>query len=167
VLLAGLALLVARPLHGLATEVILRRIPARVSGALAGLLSPWRRLSTGARLGLLGYTLIYVSRPILLCALIAAAFSVEVPLARLMVYTNLALFAGLIPGPLMGIGPREATLEALLARELSAGSGVGLSVAFLLTAAMYLVPLLSGLPLTPWFLRRLVRRGDRERPGVE
>ena len=157
VLVAGLALLMSRPLHNLLTETIRHRLPEKLSEALAGLLSPWRTLNMGARLALMGYTLIYVSRPMILCALIAAAFSVEVPPARLMVYTNLALFAGLVPGPLMGIGPREATLEALLARELPAGSGAGLSVAFLLTAAMYLVPLLVGLPLVPWFLRRLVR----------
>ncbi len=157
VLVVGLVLLMSRPLHQLLTDAIRAKLPERVGRGLTGLLAPWRNLNTGARLSLLGYTLIYVSRPMILCALIAAAFSVEVPPARLMVYTNLALFAGLIPGPLMGIGPREATLEALLAQELPAGSGAGLSVAFLLTAAMYLVPLLVGLPLVPWFLRRLVR----------
>lgn len=165
VLAAGLAVLLIRPLRGAMARLIRGWLPARVGDGLNSLLTPWRTLGTGARVVLLGYTMIFVSRPMLLCALMLAAFQVTVPPASLMVYTNLALFAGLIPGPLMGIGPREATLEALFASGLPVGSGVALSVAFLLTAAMYLVPLLVGLPLVPWFLRRLAKSGPR--PGIE
>ena len=155
VLATGLLVLLIRPLHLQFARIIRQRAPERLSHALTSLLAPWRTLSTGARVVLLAYTLIFVSRPMLLCALMLAAFQVSLPPAHLMVHTNLALWAGLIPGPLMGIGPREATLEALFSSALPAASGVGLSVAFLLTAAMYLVPLLVGLPLAPWFLRRL------------
>lgn len=168
VLAAGLLVLLLKPLHLGIAQLIGKLAPPRVSRVITGVLAPWRTLSSGARVLLLAYTLVFVSRPILLCALTLAAFQVSLPSAHLMVYTNLALFAGLIPGPLMGIGPREATLNELLSSALPEGSGVGLSVAFLLTAAMYLVPLLVGLPLVPWFLRRLVGGpGHDERGGKD
>lgn len=158
----GLVLLLWTPCHGALLRAVHALLPGRAARFADGVLSPLQKLSTGRKAGLLAYTLLFVSRPILICSLVLAAFRAHIPLARVMVYTTLSLFAGMIPGPLLGIGPREAAMQALAGPDLPAGSGVAVSVGFMLTVCMYLVPYLAGVPWVAWFLRRLARQ-DRGR----
>ena len=152
---AGLIFLLFSPLHDLLIRLAGSVSLGRVGRFFAGMLSPWRDLTVARKLLLFAYTLLFVSRPIVICSLILASFQISLGTARLLVYTTLSLFAGMIPGPLMGIGPREAAMQALVGQELPHGSGAALSVGFLLTVCMYLVPFLAGLPWVPWFLGRI------------
>lgn len=157
VLLLGLIVLFASPLHqGL--EALAGRLHPRIGRLVAGLLVPFRSIPPGRKLLLLGYGLLFVTRPLWVCWLLFAALGHRPHPARILTYTALAIFAGSIPGPLLGIGPREATLQALFAPQFPEGSGVPLSVTLLFTGVVYLVPFLVGLPWVPWLLRTLAAR---------
>ncbi len=159
---ALLVLLLCRPLQdrlaGLAG-----RLPGGAGRLALGLLRPLRQLPLPRRLGLLALALVHVLRPYVACYLILAAYHQVPALDQLLVYTSLAVFAGLVPGPAMGIGPREAVLAGLFGDQLQGGGPVALSVGLLLTVALYLVPYGAGLPWIPWFLRRLA---GLERPAA-
>jgi len=160
VLAGAMVFLTSASLQGWLLRLSERLLPGKVGRFVAGALSPWRSMALRRKLGLYAYCLIYVSRPMVICHLIAAAFGLILTLPRLLIYTTLSIFAGMIPGPLLGIGPREAAMQALVGADLPPGSGVPLSIGFMLTVCVYLVPYLAGVPWVPWFLRRIVRPGD-------
>lgn len=155
-------MLLATPLHdgiiGLA-----RRLHPKVGGLVLGALVPWREQTAGRKLMLLGYGMLIVLRPIVVVFLLFKAFHQSPDLADVLICTTLSIFAGQVPGPLMGIGPREGVILGLARADLG-GSAVALSVGLLLSLVVYVVPMLVGLPWVPWLMRRLAtgRAGTAE-----
>ena len=131
------------------------RIHRRAGELARGMLRPWRELSAGRKLALSAYGLVFVTRPLLVCWLLFAAHGVVVGLAETLAYGSLAVLAGTVPGPLMGIGPREGAVALLFADLAAPGSGVPLGVGLLMSLAVHVLPFAAGAPWIGWFLRRI------------
>lgn len=151
-----LIFLFSTPLHAAAIKVA-GWIHQRVGAAARGALSPWRELSTRRKLGLSAYGLVFVLRPLLVCWLLFAAHGVVVGLAETLSYGSVAVLAGTLPGPLMGIGPREGAVALLFADLAAPGSGVPLWVGLLMSVTVHLLPFAAGTPWVGWFLKKIAQ----------
>ena len=76
--------------------------------------------------------------------------------AGFIAFVSIAQFAGHLPS-VVGLGPREASFIVLFSG--AAAPDILLSIGFMMTLAINVVPMLIGLPWVPWFLRRLVKKG--------
>jgi len=150
------------PAHDLAIAVA-GRVHVRLGKIATGLLRPWREFSPGYKLFFLAYGVVYASRPIIIAALLFDAYDIHPQAGHLLTYTSLAIFAGLVPGPLLGIGPREGAMVGLFA-AYAADSSVLLSVALLLSMSVHVIPFLMGAPWTPWLLYQVMRSRDTADP---
>jgi len=139
-----------------------RRAPAwagvlhpRIGRFVGETLAPIAEISPSHRAGLLAYGVVYQSAPFVICALLFAALGVSVEPAAVVAFTSAASLAGHVPGPLAGIGPREAALVGLFSG--AAPAELLLGVGLLLSLLVQVVPKLVGAPLLPWFLARVGR----------
>lgn len=153
------------PAHDLAIGLA-GRIHARLGRIASGLLRPWREFTAARKLFFLAYGVVYASRPILIAALLFDAYDIHPQVGHLLTYTSLAIFAGMVPGPLLGIGPREGTMVALYAAYAVDGNGVLLSVGLLLSLSVHVIPFLMGAPWTPWLLYQVLRSDDPDTKNV-
>lgn len=162
-LLVGLylALTLATPLHQALTRLA-ARLHQRAGNFARGLLSPWRDLSAGRKLLLAGYGVLFSARPPAVCAMMLAAHGLWPGPGPVLAYTALALLAGALPGPILGLGPREGVLALALAAHAPTASAAPLSVALLTTLAVHLLPMALGAPYVPWLLRHL-KKTPRDR----
>lgn len=145
-----LVALFATPLHD--TGIALAgRLHPRLGAMARAVLDPWRLLPTSQRLLLLGYGMVVVMRPILVCALLFVAFGQQLVVGQVLVYAGLAIFAGHLPGPLMGMGAREGVLVGV-AGFYAGDPAVALSLGILLSMLVYIGPMLVGLPWLPALL---------------
>ena len=160
-LAAVLAVFWVPPLHGLA-EGLAARLPPRLRGPALGLIAPFTQLAPRRRAGLLVYGLAYQTSPPAVCWLLLDALGHPLDIARAMAYTSLSMLAGQLPGPLAGIGPREAALLAMIGP--STPDEVVLAAGLLLSSLISLMPRLVGLPWLPWYLHRVAAGG--EAPGL-
>ena len=123
-------------------------------GSLVGdLLAPFAQVDALTRLGLLCYGLLFQSVPSLVAWLLFAAVGAPLGLAEVFAFVNTAMLVAQIPGPLAGIGLREASLVALVGHR--APEEAVLAAGLLLSLTLSVLPLLIGLPLLPWYLHRL------------
>lgn len=169
-LVAGLALaatgLAACVLHaGLArrAEHLSQWLHPRAGRLASQLLAPVSATPLSARAGLLLYALAYQASPWLTGWLLCQAADLPVGPAAAMIAVNAAMLAAQLPGPLAGIGPREATLVYTL-------QGLGppdtlLAVGLALSAVISVLPLLVGTPWTGWYLTQVVAP-DRRPPAA-
>lgn len=147
-------LLFAPPVHDLGIRVA-RALHPRLERLARGVLEPWRAMPARRKLLFLGYGMLVVVRPILVCYLVFRAYHQSPPLSQVLVYTAVAIFAGHLPGPLMGMGPREGAIVGMAHRAGLGGGAVALSVGLLLSLLVYIGPMLLGLPWVPWLMHRL------------
>lgn len=133
----------------------------RLGCFVAGFLSPFVRLSPGWKLTLAGYGVLFTMRPLLVCWALFLAHGVVLAAGPTLAYGALSVLAGTLPGPLLGIGPREGAVAMLFAGQVPAGSAVPLAVGLLLSVAVHLLPMTVGLPWAGWFLRRVARKTKR------
>lgn len=155
--LFAVAFLFLSPLHNGIIRVA-GRLSAKVGRFVRGLLMPWREFSSRRKIFFLVYGVVWVTRPFFVCYLLFAAYGIYPRLQHIVLYTTMATFAGAVPGPMVGIGPRETVIAGMFAGYLPVGSSAALSVGFLMTLSLYLAPYLLGVPWLPWFLGRLVAR---------
>lgn len=148
-----LVMLLVRPIHDLIIAAA-RLLHPRLARVAEGVLVPWRALGIGRKLLFLAYSMVVVLRPFVVCGLLFRAYHQTPGLPEVLVYTAVAVFAGQLPGPLMGMGPREGALLELAGEGLG-GEAVVLSVGLLLSLCAYVGPMLLGLPWVPWLTRRL------------
>jgi len=161
-LLAGyLLFMFCTPLHDCIFEIA-ARIHVRVRTFAQALLGPWRNFTVGRKTLLLGYGIVFVLRPILVCYLLFSAYGVRPNMAHVLTFTSMAIFAGLVPGPLMGMGPREGVIVEMFSHYVPRGSSITLSVGILLSLFVYVVPFLIGAPWVPWFLEGLLHQKPRK-----
>ncbi len=151
-LAAVLAVFWVPSLHRIA-ERLAARLPPRLRGPAQGLLAPFTQLAPRRRAGLLVYGLAYQTSPPAVCWLLLDALGYPLDVARAMAYTSLSMLAGQLPGPLAGIGPREASLLAMIGP--GAPDEVVLTAGLLLSSLISLLPRLVGLPWLPWYLHRI------------
>ena len=151
----GLALIAGAALLGglLAILVLLRfrlPIPRKLKEKLAGVLGSLRLLArTPALLGVvILYTVLNWSCSIAQLVLCYRALGVEVPMIFAAGALPLAIFVGLLPLTLSGMGTRDAALISLFAPY--ATSEVSLGVGLLYSLFGYWLPALAGVP----FMRR-------------
>lgn len=145
-----------------ALMAVAARIHRRAGAAARGALRPWRELSAGRKLALSAYGVVFVLRPLAVCWLLFAAHGVVVGLAQILTYGSLSVLAGTLPGPLMGIGPREGAVALLFAGLAPPGSGVPLAVGLLLSLSVHVLPFAAGAPWAPWLLRRIAVAREAE-----
>jgi len=139
----------------------LHRLVARLAGrlhprlgSLAGeLLAPFSQVAAPTRLGLLCYGLLFQTLPSLVAWVLFAAVGAPLGLAEVFAFVNTAMLVAQIPGPLVGIGLREASLVALVGQR--APEEAVLAAGLLLSLTVSVLPLVIGLPLLPWYLHRL------------
>lgn len=151
-LAAVLAVFLLTPLHALA-ERIAGLIHPRLHGLTRSLLTPFARMAPGPRLGLLAYGVAYQSNPFVVCWLLFQGVGYPLSAGQAMAYTNLSMLVGQLPGPLAGIGPREASLIVLVGPQ--APEDAVLAAGLLLSFFISLMPLAVGLPWLPWYLHRV------------
>jgi uncharacterized membrane protein YbhN (UPF0104 family) len=151
-LAAVLVAFFATGLHRLAARQAARLSP-RLGAATAELLAPFEAFPAGPKAGLLLYGVVYQAGPFVVCALLFQALGHPIQLGEAMAFISLANLAGQVPGPLMGVGPREAALVALFGDRVPAevALAAGLGVSLFVQGA----PTLAGLPWVPWYLQRL------------
>ncbi len=154
-----LAFVFCPPLHD-ALMAAAARIHRRAGELARGALRPWRELSVGRKLALSAYGVVFVLRPLAVCWLLFAAHGVVVGLAQILTFGSLSVLAGTLPGPLMGIGPREGAVALLFAGLAPPGSGVPLAVGLLLSLSVHVLPFAAGAPWAPWLLRRIAEARD-------
>jgi len=164
VLLVGLF---ATPIHNLAIAICARVHP-KLERMARAVLVPWRAMGVGKKLFFLVYSMLVVVRPVIVCYLLFLALDTPAPPSVVLVYTAVAIFAGHLPGPLMGMGAREGALVGLAAGQ-AGGETVALSIGLLLTLIVYIGPMLLGLPWAPALLRGIMaaRGADDEQPRQE
>lgn len=135
----------------------------RRAGELArGALQPWRQISAPIKLALSGYGVLFVTRPLLMFWLLLWAHGVTAPVARVLAHGSLTVLAGTLPGPLMGIGPREGAAALLFADLAPPGSAIPLWVGMLMSLMMHVLPFAAGTPWIGWFLRRVTEAREED-----
>lgn len=155
-LAALLAVFLVADLHDLWVRIVSRVHPGL--GRIArGLLAPFREMPLGRRLFFLGYGVVFQARWPATCYLLFVALSLSPGLAEVVTYTSLALLAGQLPFTFRGLGAREAVIVTAFAHLAPAHTlcTLGLSLAIIMQA----IPMLLGIPLVPWYLSRVARRG--------
>lgn len=146
---------------GLAAILLLVRarlpLPARLAGKLEPVLAALRRLAQSPSLLLLVlfYTLLNWMASVVQTVFAYRALGVSVPLLFATGALPLAIFVGLLPLTLSGMGTRDAALIALFARF--APEPVSLGVGLLYSLFGYWIPAVVGLP----FLHRVLPRSGR------
>ena len=105
-----------------------------------------------------------VLRPIIVCYLLFFAFGSPAAAARVLVYTAVAIFAGHLPGPLMGMGAREGALVSLASQE-AGGEEAALGIGLLLSLLVYVGPMLLGLPWVPSLLGGIMKGREAAERG--
>ena len=157
-LVAALAILLvvflAADLHRLAARLVGRLHP-RLGALSDELLAPFAQVAATTRLGLLGYGLLFQTLPSLVAWVLFAAVGAPLGLAQAFAYVNAAMLVAQVPGPLVGVGLREASLVALVGAQ--APEQAVLAAGLLLSLTISVLPLVIGLPLLPWYLNRLVQ----------
>lgn len=141
------------PLHRAAVAVVSWMHP-RAGRLLSRLLAPFSGLSPAQRAWFMLYGVIFQLRPLVVAYLLFGAAGVWLPLRSFPLKLSIAILAGHAPG-LGGLGPREAAMTALFSDVVSADTA--LAVAGLYALAVHIVPLLSGLPWVPVYLKRIWR----------
>ncbi len=154
--------LFASPLHDLALDIAGRLHP-RLERFARAILEPWRKMGLLKKLFFLGYGLVVVIRPVFVCHLLFMAFDVPAPPALVLLYSAAAIFAGHLPGPLMGLGAREAALVGISSQAAGGGETVALGIGLLLSLIVYVGPMLLGLPWVPSLMRGIIK--GREASG--
>jgi uncharacterized membrane protein YbhN (UPF0104 family) len=146
---------------GLASIVVVLRfrlpLPARVSAKLEPVLGALRLLarSPSLLLPVLVYTVLNWLASIVQVVLAYRALGAQVPIVFSAGALPLAIFVGLLPFTLSGMGTRDAAIIALFARF--APKEVSLGVGLLYSLFGYWIPAVVGLP----FLHRALPRGER------
>ncbi len=133
------------------------RLHPRLGRLARSALAPVAAARPAQRAGLLAYALAYQASPWLVGWLVLQAAGVAVGPAAAMVAVDGAMLLAQLPGPLAGVGPREASVVGLLA-----GSGPPAALllgALWLSAIVSVGPLVLGLPWLPWYLRRVLGGG--------
>jgi hypothetical protein len=151
--IAYFVILFFTPLHRKAL-VLSRCLPTRLAVFLQAFLSPVIEINPSRKLLLIAYGIIFQTRPLIVFAVLLKAFDVSISLGQILAYGNLILLAGAIPGPISGIGPREAAVVELL-KSQGNSPALLMNIGILMTLCGNLIPMFIGLPLTPWFLRRI------------
>jgi hypothetical protein len=140
------------PLHNL-TLRIARGVHPRIGRLAEGLLAPFREFSPGKKLYFLVYGLLFNLRPLVVCFLLFSAYKISTDMPQILARTSVAILAGHTPGTLVGMGPRELVLCEMFSGL--APKEIILTVGFLMTLTVHVIPMIIGIPWVSWFLRRL------------
>ena len=133
-------------------------LPAKLTTKLEPVLDALRRLarSPSVLLPVLLYTLLNWFASVIQTVFAYRAFGAQVPLLFTIGALPLAIFVGLLPFTLSGMGTRDAALIALFARF--APKEVSLGVGILYSLFGYWIPAVVGLP----FLHRVLPRSGKK-----
>ncbi len=164
---AVVTVLASRAVAGLAFGGAARVLPARFAPAVERAKNAWSEAQS-ALSGDPARTLRVVALSIGLWSIhlvqiwiFILALGGSVPLITEMALAPLAIFAGLVPLTLAGIGTRDAALLLLFSSELGVPRAAALG---LLCSLRYLIPALVGLPFAGRYLAR-ARRSAERRPS--
>ncbi|MDP6526109.1 MAG: lysylphosphatidylglycerol synthase transmembrane domain-containing protein [Kiritimatiellia bacterium] len=143
------------PVHAFAASTA-ESINPKLGRFVSGLLEPLREFSAGKKAFFLLYGFLFQARDLLVCYFLFRSFGFVPDPATFIAFVSIAQFAGHLPS-VVGMGPREAALVMLFSGV--APSDVLLSIGFMMTLAINVVPMLIGLPWVPWFLRGVAKKG--------
>jgi uncharacterized membrane protein YbhN (UPF0104 family) len=131
-----------------------RLVPAKLRPKADRLLEAWRQLARrpGLLALVLSLTVANWLASVVQTWLFYQALGAAVPFPRLLAALPAAIFVGLLPVTVMGMGTRDAALIGLMAGD--APRAVSLGVGLLYSLCGYWLPGLAGLP----FLRQALRR---------
>lgn len=140
------------PIHELAIRIS-QRMHSKAGDLAEGVLSPFREFSVKKKLYFLFYGLFFTARPLLVCLFLFKAYDVHIKMTDIVARAMFAMFAGHVPGTLLGMGPRELVVSEMFSGFTS--KEIALSVGILMTLTIHVIPILLGIPWVPWFLKRL------------
>jgi len=139
----------------------IRRLATGVTGMLhpklgrlaAGVLSAFEEFSLREKVGFLAYGIVFQLRPLLVCALLFAAFHPDrfPSVQEILAYGSIVVLMGNVPS--FGVGPREAAMVALFSAY--ADQNTLFSAGLLMSLAIQFVPAIIGIPLMFPLLRAL------------
>lgn len=137
------------------------RINQALAGFMEGILSPFRDFTFGQKAFFVLYGILFQVRPLAVCYLLFRAAGISPDADTFLLNASLALFAGHVPS-FAGVGPRELAFV-----EIFGGYGADkvFGIGILMAVAVFAIPTIIGIPLIPWYLRRLVSRGDLPEQG--
>jgi len=143
-------------LYGIAS-----RLHGKLHKLMVELLSAFEIVSPSQWTFLFVYSVVFQATEIVTCYLACRAVGIDpvVPFHKLMVIVPLVIVFSNIPGPISGLGYREAAMLALLSRYAGATSEQAVTAGLLLSTAEYILPAAIGIPLLPAFVRSISERG--------
>ncbi len=115
---------------------------------------PFKSFPNRLKLFFITYGILFQARPLIVIYLLFMAYGITPDISNVIAYTSIAILFGHIPITPLGIGPREATLVALFAGQ--ATSEIIVSVAALMTLAVYVIPMMAGAFWTPGIMRDFI-----------
>ncbi len=134
------------------------RINKKFGLFVSGTLKPLGHCTARQKLFFSAYGVFYRINPLLVYYLLFRAFGLTPELGPFLALTSVALFAGHIPTA-AGMGPREAVI--MVSFSNLAPPSVLLTIGFLQSLFIQIIPLFAGFPWLLWYLRRTALEGER------
>lgn len=137
------------------------RLHGKLHDLMVELLSAFEIVKPSQLAFLFLYSIVFQATEIITCFLVCLSVGIEpsVPFHKLMVIVPLVIVFSNIPGPISGLGYREAAMLALLSRYAGATSQQAVTAGLLLSATEYILPAAIGIPLLPAFVRSISEGG--------
>jgi len=116
-------------------------------------LSPFREFTFGQKAFFVLYGIIFQTRPLFVYYVLLLAAGILPESRTFILNSSLALFAGHVPS-FGGAGPRELAFVEIFKQY---GADTVLGVGLLMSIVVFAIPTALGIPLIPWYVRRLAR----------